>query len=98
MFNRHLHLDLWMSKGAHDVSALVVNFLSTNSKPKHITIGLFEANNMNNIAMAVKLKQIFNKFGLTQKIMAYVKDEGSNLATCVQALKAIVSCVNIGTK
>ncbi len=46
MFDLHLHLDLWMSKGAHNVSAVVVNFLSTNSKPKHITIGLFEANNI----------------------------------------------------
>jgi len=47
------------------------------------------------IAMAMKVKQIFKKFGLTQKIMAYVKDESSNLATCAQALKAIVPCVDL---
>jgi len=27
--------------------------------------------------------------------MAYVKDESSKLATCVQALKAVVSCVDL---
>jgi len=86
---------LWMSKGAHDVFAMVVNFLSISSKPKHITIGLFEANNTNGVAMAMKLKQILKKFGLTEKIMAYVKDEGSNLATCAQALKVVVSCVDL---
>ncbi len=35
--------DLWMSKGAHDVFALVVNFLGSNWQSKHITIGFFEA-------------------------------------------------------
>jgi hypothetical protein len=29
--------------------------------------------------------------------MAYVKDEGSNLATCVQALKVVVFCVDLDT-
>jgi len=57
--------DLWMSKGAHDVFAMVVNFLSINLKPKHVTIGLFEANNINGVAMAMKVKQILKKFGLT---------------------------------
>ncbi len=87
--------DLWMSKGAHDVFAMVVNFLSISLEPKHVTVGLFEASNTNGVAMAMKVKQILKKFGLTQKIMAYVKDESSNLATCAQALKAVVSCVNL---
>jgi hypothetical protein len=34
--------DLWMSKGAHDVFVLVINFLGSNWKPKHVTLGLFE--------------------------------------------------------
>jgi hypothetical protein len=34
--------DLWMSKGAHDVSILVINFLGSHWKPKHVTLGLFE--------------------------------------------------------
>jgi hypothetical protein len=35
--------DLWMSKGAYDIFALVINSLGTKWQPKHITIGLFEA-------------------------------------------------------
>jgi len=35
--------DLWMSKGAYDIFALVINFLGTKWQPNHITIGLFEA-------------------------------------------------------
>jgi hypothetical protein len=34
--------DLWMSKGAHDVFILVIIFLGSYWKPKHVTLGLFE--------------------------------------------------------
>jgi hypothetical protein len=33
-----------MSKGAHNVFALVISFLNEEWQPQHITIGLFEAN------------------------------------------------------
>jgi hypothetical protein len=36
--------DLWMSKGAHNVFALVISFLNEGWHPQHITIELFEAN------------------------------------------------------
>jgi len=36
--------DLWMSKGAHDVFAVVISFLNERWHPQHIIIGLFEAN------------------------------------------------------
>jgi hypothetical protein len=31
-----------MSKGAFDIFALVINFLTCDWEPKHVTIGLFE--------------------------------------------------------
>jgi len=34
--------DLWMSKGAHDIFALLINFLGFDWQPKQITIGLIE--------------------------------------------------------
>ncbi len=36
------NFDLWMSKGTYDVFALVINFVSNDWQPKHVTIGLFE--------------------------------------------------------
>jgi hypothetical protein len=62
--------DLWMSKGARNIFVMIVNFLSTNWEPKHITIGLFDANDTNGATMAVKLKHIFDKFAFTHKIVA----------------------------
>ncbi len=35
--------DFWIFKGAHNVFAFVIIFLGFNWKPKHVTIGLFEA-------------------------------------------------------
>ncbi len=36
------NFDLWMSKGPHDVFVLVIIFLGSDWKPKHVTIGLFK--------------------------------------------------------
>jgi hypothetical protein len=68
-----------MSKGAHDVFVIIVDFMSTAWEPKHITIGLFEAIVTNGATIVVKFKQILDKFGITQNIMAYIKNKGSNL-------------------
>jgi hypothetical protein len=32
-----------MSKGAHDVFMLIIIFLGSDWKPKHVVLGLFEA-------------------------------------------------------
>jgi len=37
------NFDWWMSKGAHDVFVLVINFLGFDWKPKHVILGLFKA-------------------------------------------------------
>jgi hypothetical protein len=49
--------------------AVVVNFSSSNWEVKHITIGLFETNDINGVAMVMKLKQILDKFSLTHSQM-----------------------------
>ncbi len=68
--------DLWMSKGAYDVFALVINFLNSDWQPKHVTIGLFETTNTIGQALARSLIELLDKYGLRKKIIAYVKDEG----------------------
>ncbi len=36
---------LWMSKGAHDIFALVIKILKANWQPRHITLELFATTN-----------------------------------------------------
>jgi hypothetical protein len=42
------------------------------------------------------LKKLLDSYALKKKIIAYVKDEGSNLNTMTIALKSIVSCDMLG--
>jgi hypothetical protein len=87
--------DLWMSKGTHDVFVVVVNFMSNKWEAKHITIKLFEVSNFSGVTMVPRLQQLLDKFSLTQKILAYVKDEGSNLQTYANTLNYVFSCVSL---
>jgi hypothetical protein len=36
------NFDMWMSKGVHDIFALVINLLGSNWQPKQVIINLFE--------------------------------------------------------
>jgi hypothetical protein len=47
--------DLWMSKKAHDVFAIVTNFLGNYWMPKHITSGLFEIFETTGHTLAISL-------------------------------------------
>lgn len=46
--------------------------------------------------MAFKLQQFLDNFFLVQKVVAYVKDEGSNLQTCTTILNLMVSYNMLG--
>jgi hypothetical protein len=38
-----------------------------------------------------------DKFGLTKKLLCYIKDQGANLQTLAHALKSIVNCESLHT-
>jgi hypothetical protein len=90
------NFDLWMSKGVYDVFALVINFLGNDWQPKHITIGLFETTKTNGQTLVRSLIKLLDKYGLRKNIIAYVKDEGSNLHAMTIALKVVVNCESFG--
>jgi hypothetical protein len=52
-------------------------FISSDWEARHVTIGLFEVSNMNIGTMVFKLQELLDKFFLTWKILAFVKDERS---------------------
>jgi diacylglycerol kinase family enzyme len=85
-----------MSKGAHDIFALVISFLNEKWQPQHITIGLFEANENTRWAMARNLIKLLNQYDLRKKIVAYVKDEGANLNAMTTTLNFVVDCEVLG--
>jgi hypothetical protein len=44
------------------------------------------------VGLARQLKNMLKKFGLTSKVLCYVKDKGTNLANMTTTLKFIFSC------
>ncbi len=84
--------NLWMSQNGFDIFSLVVNFIDDAWVPKHVNVGLFETPNIANVILAEIVKPLFAKFQFTNKIVAYVKDKGSNLNTLVTTLSTIISC------
>jgi hypothetical protein len=74
----------------------VISFLNEKWQPQHITIGLFEANETTRQAMARNLIKLLNQYDLRKKIVAYVKDEGTNLNAMTRALKFVVNCEVLG--
>jgi hypothetical protein len=85
-------VDLWVFKGAHDVFALVINFLGLNWKPKQIILGLFEVVEITRKALIKNLIHILDAYSLRNKIITYVKDECSNLNTLTNVFKYVVKC------
>jgi hypothetical protein len=57
---------------------------------------LFEATKIIGQALINNLTKLFDQYGLRNKIIAYVKDKGSNLNTMTTALKSIVKCEALG--
>jgi hypothetical protein len=85
-----------MSKGAYDVFALVINFPSIDMQSKHVTISLFEATKTTWQALAKILTKLLDKYGLHKKVIAYVKDEGSNFNAMIGVLKSIINYESFG--
>jgi hypothetical protein len=54
-----------MLKRAHNVFVIVANFFSDNLGPKHVSVRWFDMDDMNGVAMIMKLKQLFNNFLVT---------------------------------
>ncbi len=58
------NFDLWMSKGAHDIFAFVINDLGFDKQPKQVIIGLFESTKTNSRTLAKILTKLFGHYGL----------------------------------
>jgi hypothetical protein len=57
-----------------------------------MTIGLFEATRTIGQTLTTNLLKLLNQYGLRKKMIAYVKDERSNLITMTITLKSIMKC------
>ncbi len=73
--------------------AFVENYINKSWETSHITIGIFEVHETTNATMVVQLRDLFIRYELLDKVIAYVKGKGANLNTIITTLTSIVSCV-----
>ncbi len=57
---------------------------------------MFEAIKTTRQKLSNNLTKLFDQYGLRNKMVVYVKDEGSNLNTMTIALKSIIKCEVLG--
>jgi len=56
----------------------------------HVAMGLFEMNEIIGQSMVVQLQVLWDRFGLLNWVIAFVKDEGMNLSTMAPILHSII--------
>jgi hypothetical protein len=83
-------------KDANDIFDLVINFLNENWQLKKVTIGLFETIETIGQALVRNLRKLLDSYGLSKKIIVYVKDEGANLNSMTKTFKFVVNCEVLG--
>ncbi len=86
------NFDLWMYCGNVNTLALVINFLNEVWVSMHVTMGLFEVHETSRQSMAIQLQSLLEQYGLLHQVIAFVKDEGSNLIVMATTLHLIVDC------
>jgi hypothetical protein len=84
--------ELWMSNGAHDIFALVINFLRSNSEPIYkLLLGCLK--NINYwLNLGYQINKIVCSIWIEKKNIAYVRYKGLNLMTMITSLKLIIKC------
>jgi hypothetical protein len=88
--------DLWMSRGGIATFVLIVHLLNDKWEPCYVIVEFFEIADRFGNAMVIQVNDVFAKHGLSTHILAYVKNERSNLATMTFALTFVVSCEVLG--
>jgi hypothetical protein len=81
-----------MSKGKMDTFALVINYLNNFWNLTHVIVDLFEGDKTTWFFIVVQLHTSFEKSDLMHYVIAFVKDENSNLMFMATTLHFIVDC------
>jgi hypothetical protein len=81
-----------MSRIDVDVFVLIINIFEFSRVPMHVIVGLFEVNKTTRQFIDVQLQSLLEKFGLLQWVIAFVKDEGTNMTTMKTTLHSIIDC------
>ena len=84
--------DLWMSRGCEDIFDLVVHGMDNNFQQHQVHLRMVESGSITGLYLASVLKNELKKHNLMDRVIACVKDGGSNLRSCTPILQGLVRC------
>lgn len=91
MHNYHCLFNLEMSKTWFDTFSLIIYFINDDWVPCHSTIELFETFDTFGVTLAKQVKSSLVEYQFINKIIVYVKDEGTNLNSLGIVLTLVMS-------
>ncbi len=65
-----------MSHTSYDTFVMVIDFINSFWEPTHVIVDIFKEQNKTNIVMTSQVKNLFDSFGLLNKVIVYVKRNG----------------------
>ena len=93
-----LLLIFWMSQNAEDIFAVVMHFIDSKWSIKLFNIGLMKMEHTNGEALKTIFEGECEKYGILEKTIAFVSDEGKNLETCIKAFETSILCADISSR
>jgi hypothetical protein len=75
-----------------NIFAIIVSFINTSWISPYMTIDIFKVHNIIGASHGNQVKTLLDSFGLLDKVIAYIKDEGFKLSTLTSTLIFVVSC------
>jgi hypothetical protein len=71
----HNLFDLWMSHVGYGTFVMVVSFINNFWEPTHVTVRVFEVQNIIDGTIENQVKILLDSFGLLDKVIIYIKNE-----------------------
>ena len=90
--------DLWMSRNAEDIFGVMMHFIDSEWSIKLFNIGLMKMEHTNGEALKTIFEGECEKYGILEKTIAFVSDEGKNLETCIKAFETSILCADISSR
>ncbi len=75
LYYMHNLFDLWMSHVGYGTFVMVVSFINNFWEPTHVTVRVFEVQNIIDGTIENQVKILLDSFGLLDKVIIYIKNE-----------------------
>lgn len=92
-----ISFDLWMSRGCEDIFDLIVHGLDGTFNQTRVHLAIIQCDETRGETLSTLLLNQLEKFGIKDKVIACVKDGGSNLRACKNIIRSLTNFKHCST-